>query len=96
MIDHLVLFAAREDISPEDLTDLVSSARALKDSVPGVLELTVGEDFSGRGGGYTHGLFARFEDRDGLQGYLTHPEHGKVVEKLDAFTTNRLVVDYEA
>lgn len=96
MIDHLVLFAARDDASPEDIEDLVSTLRALKDSVPGVVDLSVGEDFSGRGGEYTHGLFARFEDRAGLQQYLKHPEHVVGVEKLDALTTGRLVVDYES
>lgn len=95
MIDHLVLFAAREDLASEDLEDLLSSARALGEKVSSAVDLTVGEDFSGRGGGYTHGLFARFEDRDGLTKYLKHPEHLAVVEKLDERTTGRLVVDYE-
>ncbi|HET7478511.1 MAG TPA: Dabb family protein [Rubrobacteraceae bacterium] len=96
MIDHLVLIAVRDDCSPEEVADLVDSARKLKDSVPGVVDLSIGEDFSGRGGEYTHGLFARFEDRDGLQGYLKHPDHIAVVEKLDRYTNGRLVLDYEA
>lgn len=95
MIDHLVLFAVRDDVSPEDVEDLISSARALGDAVPSVVDISIGEDFSGRGGEYTHGLYARFEDRDGLKEYLTHEEHVKVVEKLDERTTGRLVVDYE-
>jgi hypothetical protein len=61
-----------------------------------VVELTAGENFSERAGGYTHGLFARFEDADGLRGYLDHPDHRVVVEKLDALTTGRIVLDYEA
>ncbi len=95
MIDHLVLFAVRDGVASEDVEDLVSAARALGQSVSSVVELTVGEDFAGRGGGYTHGLFARFEDRDGLTEYLKHPDHLAVVEKLDERTTGRLVVDYE-
>jgi hypothetical protein len=54
----------------------------------------VGENFSPRSGGYTHGIFVRFESREGLQGYMKHPDHLAVVEKLDALTT-RIVVDYE-
>ena len=95
MIDHLVFFAASEDASPEDIEDLVSSIRGLKDAVPSVLDLSVGEDFSGRSGEYTHGIFARFEDTAGLQEYMQHPAHLAVVEKLDTFTTGRIVVDYE-
>ena len=94
MIDHLVFLVAREDASPEDFEDLISSIRGLKDTVLGVVDLTVGENFSERSGGYTHGIFVRFESREDLQGYMKHPDHLAVVEKLDALTT-RIVVDYE-
>jgi stress responsive alpha/beta barrel protein len=94
VIDHLVFLAAREDASPEDIEDLISSIRGLKDTVPSVVDLSVGENFSERSGGYTHGIFVRFESREGLQEYMRHPDHLAVVEKLDALTT-RIVVDYE-
>ena len=94
MIDHLVFIAVKEDASPEDVEDLISSIRGLKDSVPGVVDLTVGENFSGRSSGYTHGLFVRFESREDLQRYMEHPDHLAVVEKLDRLTT-RIVADYE-
>ena len=94
MIDHLVFLAVREEASPEDIEDLISSIRGLKEAVPGVVDLSIGENFSERSGGYTHGIFVRFESVEGLQGYMKHPDHLAVVEKLDALTT-RIVVDYE-
>ncbi len=96
MVDHLVFFAVREDASRGEVEDLLSSIRALRDDVPSALDLTVGEDFSGRSGGYTHAIFARFRDKAGLGEYMEHPAHLAVVEKLDATTTGRIVVDYEA
>lgn len=96
MVDHLVLFAAKADASPEDVEDLISSLRDLRGEIPSVVDLSVGKDFSGRAGEYTHGLAVRFEDTAGLKEYLGHPAHLAVVEKLDAFTTGRLVVDYES
>ena len=96
MVDHLVFFAVKEDASQEDVDDLISSIRGLRDDVPSTIDLSVGEDFSGRSGGYTHGLLARFTDRAGLQEYMEHPAHLAVVEKLDATTTGRIVVDYES
>ena len=95
MIDHLVVFAVRNDVASEDVEDLLASASALGEKISSVVDLSVGEDFSGRGGGYTHGLFARFRDRDGLTEYMKHPDHLSVVEKLDERTTGRLVLDYE-
>jgi len=94
MIDHLVFLAVRADASPEAIEDLISSIRGLKDTVPGVVDLAVGENFSERSGGYTHGFLVRFESQEDLQEYLRHPDHLSVVEKLDALTT-RIVVDYE-
>jgi hypothetical protein len=95
MVDHLVLFAVREEASAEDVEDLVSSIRNLRDEIPSVVDLSVGEDFSGRSGDYTHGIVARFEDTAGLQEYMEHPAHLAVVEKLNAHTTGRIVADYE-
>ena len=95
MVDHLLFFAVREGASQGEIEDLVSSIRALRDDVPSTVDLSVGEDFSGRSGGYTHALLARFENAAGLQEYMEHPAHLAVVEKLDATTSGRIVVDYE-
>ena len=95
MVDHLVFFAVREGASPGEVEDLLSSIRGLKEEIPSTVDLTVGEDFSGRSGGYTHALFARFQDTAGLQEYMQHPAHLAVVEKLNTTTTGRIVADYE-
>ena len=95
MVDHLVFFAIRDEASQEEVEDLLSSIRALRDEVPSTVDLSVGEDFTGRSGGYTHGIFVRFEDRDGLREYMEHPAHLAVVEKLGVTTTGRIVVDFE-
>ena len=95
MVDHLVLLAMKDDASAEDVEDLLSGIRGLRSSIENVMDLSVGEDFSGRAKGYTHGLFARFRTSDDLRAYLNHPDHRAVVEKLDELTTGRLVVDYD-
>lgn len=95
MVDHLVFFAAREDVGSEDIDDLIASIQNLKSEVSSVVDMSVGEDFSGRSGEYTHALFVRFDDRDGLSEYMGHPAHLAVVEKLDRLTTGRIVADYE-
>jgi Stress responsive A/B Barrel Domain len=94
VIDHLVFVSVRGEASPEDVEDLISSIRGLKDTVPGVVDLSVGENFSERSGGYTHGILVRFESVEDLQGYMKHPDHLAVVEKLDRLAS-RIVVDYE-
>ena len=96
MIDHLVPFTVKEDASAEDVEDMLESLRALRNSVPSVIDLTAGQNFSERGGPFTHGLFARFQTPDDLQAYLKHPEHLAAVEKLNTLADpNRIVVDYD-
>ena len=95
LVDHLVFFAVKDGASAEEVEDLISSIRALKEEIPATLDLSVGEDFTGRSGEYTHALFARFEDAAGLREYMEHPAHLAVVEKLEATTTGRIVADYE-
>ncbi len=95
MVDHLVLFTVKGDAPAADVEDLLSSIRDLRSSIPNVIDLSVGENFSGRAKGYTHGLFVRFQTPDDLWEYLNHPEHQAVAEKLETLTTGRLVVDYD-
>lgn len=95
MVDHLVFFALKDDAPADGVQDLMTSLSALRDDVPGVVDFSVGEDFSGRSGDYTHALFARFDDREGLKTYATHPAHLAVVEKLERLSTGRIVCDYE-
>ena len=95
MVDHLVLFTVKEDARAEDVEDLLASLKELKRGVPNVVDLSVGENFSERSQGYTHGLFVRLRTVDDLRSYISHPAHQAVVEKLDMLTTGRLVVDYE-
>ncbi len=95
MVDHLVLFTVNDDARAEDVEDLLASLKELREGIPNVVDLSVGENFSERSQGYTHGLFVRFQTVDDLRSYISHPEHQAVVEKLDTLTTGRLVVDYE-
>lgn len=96
MIDHLVLFTVKEEASPEDVDDMLQSLRALRSNVPSVIDFSVGENFSERGGPYTHGLFARFQTPDDLQAYLKHPDHRAAADKLNTLAnSDRIVVDYD-
>ena len=95
LVDHLVLFAVKDDASAEEVEDLLSSIRNLRSSITNVMDLSVGEDFSRRGGNYTYGLNDRFQTADDLRAYLEHPDYQAVIDKLGATTPGRLVVDYD-
>ncbi len=99
MIEHIVVFKVKDGLTDVEKEDLLSALRSLKDRVPGIVDLLVGENFSERAQGFTHALVARFVDRAALDGYLPHPAHQEVVQNhflpyLD-MDKPRIVVDFE-
>ncbi len=96
MIEHLVLFQWTPDASAEAVARVVTELRALKGRIPGVLDLTCGENFSPRSQGFTHALVVRFEDRAALEAYGPHPAHQRVVQELiSPIRADTLALDYE-
>ena len=96
MIEHVVLFRWAEDASAEAKDRVEEELRALLTQIPGILDLTYGENFSSRSQGYTHALVVRFEDRAALEVYSPHPAHQRVVQEFIApIRADTLVVDYE-
>lgn len=97
MIDHLVLIKFKPEVDTSHRDRVINALRALKASVPTVVDLTVGANFAERGQGYQVGLFVRFKDKAGLATYATHPEHVAVVTDLiKPFVVDTIVADYEA
>lgn len=96
MIEHLVLFKFKPEVGDDHITKVADALRALKTSVPGIIELTVGKNFSDRGQGHQLGLYVRFPDKGALSTYATHPKHVEVVTGLvRPYTENIIVSDYE-
>lgn len=96
MIEHIVLFKVKAGTPPEAVAAMVNGLKALQSVVPGIASLSVGANFSDRSKGFTHGLVVRFRDKAALDGYIPHPAHREVVEKLiRPITEDVLAVDYE-
>jgi Stress responsive A/B Barrel Domain len=96
MIEHILLIRWTEGASPEAVDTAMAELRALKDKIPGILDLSSGMNFSVRAKGYTHGLVIRFKDQAALDAYNPHPEHQRVVQKfINPIRGDTLVLDYE-
>ena len=96
MIEHIVLFKVKANTPPQSIAAMTDGLKGLKASVPGIVDLSVGANFSDRSKGFTHGLVVRFQDRAALDGYIPHPAHREVVEKLiRPITEDVLAMDYE-
>jgi len=96
MVEHVVCFKLKPDATPEQEERLIQMLRGLKESVPGIVDLSAGRNFTPeRGQGHTVGLVVRFRDKAGLAVYGPHPNHLPVKEYVAQVCESQVVVDYE-
>lgn len=95
-VEHLVLFRWQPEATASQIDAAIAALQDLADKVPGILQLSCGENFSDRAKGYQHGLFVRFGDRATLAAYQAHPAHQAVVERhLKPIIADIIALDYE-
>jgi len=96
MIEHVVLFKVTASATEEQKQRMVAELRDLKEKIPGIVDLSVGRNFSSRSQGFEIGLVVRFRDREALEAYLPHPAHrGCVDTYVNPIREDVIVVDYE-
>lgn len=99
VVEHVVLFRAKEDASKDALGKMMDSLWSLQYRIPNVLYIDVGEVLEEAGGsdGYTHALFVRLTDKSALETYAKHPLHLEVVENhVKPNVQGVLALDYVA
>ena len=95
-VEHLVLFRWQPEATATQIADAVGALQSLADRVPGILQLSCGENFTDRAKGFQHGLVVRFSDRAALEAYQVHPEHQAVVQQhIKPIVADILALDYE-
>jgi len=96
VVEHVVCFKLKPEITEEQAQQFIERLRALKDLIPTVVDLSAGRNFAPeRAQGYTVGLVVRFKDREGLATYGPHPHHVPVKELVGQICESVLAVDYE-
>ncbi|KAF0686706.1 Aste57867_21548 [Aphanomyces stellatus] len=97
-VDHVVLFKWKDDAPAETIQEFARAVVALKDKVPGILDLSFGEDFSktSRAQGFTHMLIVRMENKDTVPFYDAHPEHQKVVALIRPIMDKNISLNIES
>lgn len=67
----------------------------MKKTIPTVVELSAGRNFSARSQGYGIGLRVQLHDRDGLAIYADHPGHQPVKDCVKEICEGVMVMDFE-
>ena len=84
MIHHLVVLKIKKDAKPAQVTRMFADLDGLKKKIPGLVSFAGGPYYSPEGlnRGFTHGFVMTFRDAAARDGYLPHPEHEKVKERI--------------
>jgi hypothetical protein len=90
----MVWIRFRADVPVERIEAHCAALRSLRERVPGVLDLSLGANFTDRANGCTHGLSVILKDRDALPAYAVHPAHVEVATALRR-DAEILALDYE-
>lgn len=84
MIDHLVLFQFRRDVTKQAVEEVFEDLRGLSRDIDGIVAFRGGAYASPEGlnQGFTHGFVMTFDCEASRDAYLPHPAHQQVVDKL--------------
>ncbi|KAI8873908.1 hypothetical protein GQ42DRAFT_160170, partial [Ramicandelaber brevisporus] len=79
---HIALFKFKPEASAAQIDSLIAELSKLASSVPDVISLRTGADFSHKSQGFTHGIVSEHATREDLQKYYDHPNHLAFVHRL--------------
>ena len=79
---HLHYFRFKEEVTEEEITQLMKELAGLKDQIHVLNDFWVCKNVSPHGAGFQWGEVALFEKPEDLEVYDKHPEHRKLVRKI--------------
>lgn len=82
MFIHIFGFRWNGHATDEDKARAEREILAFEGTIPGLIDVAVGENISPRGHGYTFAGLMRFTDRAACDAYATHPAHSALLEWL--------------
>lgn len=93
-VQHMVWIKFHETVTDARKQEHLEGLASLAEKIPGIEHLSVGENFTDRAQGFTHGLIVTLESKSALEIYAPHPEHVAVAGPLreDAIL---MAMDYE-
>ena len=81
-VHHMVWIKFHEGVSAERIAEHIHNLATMDEQIPAIQATAVGENFTDRAKGFTHGLIVTVETREDLPRYLQHPHHVKIATPL--------------
>lgn len=97
LLRHVVLFKFKDDVTKEQVQEVVDAFSALPDKIDAIVDFECGTDVSveGKAAGFTHGFVVTFKDESGREIYLPHAAHQEFVKLVGPRLDKVLVFDFK-
>src|SRR5688572_26276573 len=95
MFVHIALFKWKSGTDERSIAAALKEVEALKDKIPGLLEISTGQNTSKYGEGYTHVVLVRAKTPEAIDAYRKHPDHLAAARKIEAMEEKGIGVDFE-
>jgi len=93
MITHVVLLEPKTGTTPDEMERVLAQVQTLQQSIPGIIDVQVGENLSMNQQGYTYGFIMHFIDAEHLRAYAPHPAHRVVSDEIRRVSSH--VIDFD-
>lgn len=93
-VNHMVWVKFKPGIDTQQIEQHIANLKALKKNVSYVLDVTLGENFTERAQGYTHGISVILADKTAFEDYATNPIHVELATALRR-DADVMALDYE-
>ncbi len=95
MVTHIVFIQLKSEDKTANALEAKRRIEAMIGKVESLRSIEVGINFSPEDRAMDLALTARFDDREGLEAYATHPSHLAVIDFITSVAEYTKVVDYE-
>jgi len=93
-VQHMVWMRFDESLGAQRVRMHLDALVALKGQVPGIVDISAGENFTDRADGMTHGLLVTLESKEALKVYAEHPAHLAAAGPMKADASKLLAMDF--
>ena len=98
IVHHVVLLSVKDDVSPEQVDQMITVAKALLSQIPGVLEVSAGkkarEDRPVHVKDYDVGLYVKWESLEAGEVYAPHILHQSFIKLYKPILSGLKVIDF--
>ena len=94
-VEHIVMIEPNDNVSDAEMKQVIEGIKELKDKIPGVLDIKIGDNFTDRAPHISHAAVITLADKEALAAYGPHPAHQELLKILLPAAKSLTIADIE-